>query len=651
VLRRRIVFTLAVLLLLVAAKRRGVDPPAVWPLAPPPRDQFTFSQPLEVVTRHLALDLTVDFEHRRIGGTAQLEIENLTGTRTLILDTNGLIIERVILDKGVPATWHLGEATSFGRPLEIAIEAATRSVTVEYQTASGTASAALGDGLYWLSAGQTVGGREPWLYSNNAPIGARRWMPVQDTPAVRMTYEATLHVPPGLLALMSAANNPQSANDTGVYRFQTPYPLPSYLIALAVGRLEFRRLDERTGVYAEPELIEAAAWDLQYLPAMVDASERVAGPFPFPRHDTLLIPPGAPFVGMESPMLNFVEAYELVAGDRAAHPEPKLAAAHELAHAWAGDRTTLATWNDVWLNEGFASYLALRILDEMPDDREWLSDDVIELRWFGDRLQCQELVEAVEPGTTILHRSVADPNFIDPIMGFHPLSYFKGEMFLRTLEDRLGRERFDAFLERYFQLFAWRWTDDRSFLAALRELVVAGDPALEQQLRLDEWLYEPGLPSNLTAPAESVLQTRVKERGGAFKAGTPVTELSVQTWTGVETLLFLDEVNANGSLGPRMAAVDAALGLSTRDTPPLVWLEQSIRWRYEPGVAAAERVLLRGAPFTWIPALYRDLVLIDRPRALSIFTQARDHYLRPIAEQVARELGEPAQRAAWRNAA
>jgi aminopeptidase N len=629
--RRHLALVFSSFFLLVAARERAVQHPGGWPLTELPHDQFSFAQPAQVTTRHLALDLTLDFEHRQLRGTARLDIENLTGTRTLILDTKALQIDRVTLDSGTTATWHFGEGNAWGQPLEIDVEPDTHSVTIDYRTASAAEGipSDLGVGLFWCAAGETIGGKQAAVFSQNEPVGARAWMPVQDTPSVRSTFEATLHVPRGLLALMTAKNNPRVANDTGVYSFDMPYPIPSYLMGLAAGRWEYHAFDQRTGVYAEPEMLEAAAWDLQDLPEMLEAGERVIGPFPFPRHDVLLIPPNAPFGGMENPMLNLIDPFLVVSGEHAAVPVPSSVVAHELAHSWSGDRTTLATWNDVWLNEGITSYLTDRILEEMPDDGETLTDEYIELRWSTTLRQTTVAIDRVtDPESGILHRQVADP-----IDGFSQISYSKGQLFLRTLEDLAGRERFDFFLRRYFQLFAWRWVDDRNFLAAFREFAVDGDATLEAELRLDEWLYGPGLPSNVTAPAQAALSIRVNARAAAFNAGTPIAQLSPTTWNDVETKIFLSQVMT--TMGPRLAEIDAALGLSAHDTPPYVWLDQSIRQRYEPGLAAVDRVLLRGAPYDWLMPLYEQLNVVDRPRALSVFSQAREHYLHPLEDAVA----------------
>lgn len=625
--RPRIALALVTFFLLAGARQRAVQHPAVWPSTGAPRDVFTYAEPEKVTTRHLTLDLTPDFETGQLRGRATLEIENRAGTRTLMLDTYELAIERVLLNGNTAAVWSLGAQTAIGRPLSIAIEPATRFVTIDYATSSSGIPLphSFGPALTWSLPEQTFGGEQPFLYSFNSPIGARSWMPVQDTPTVRMTYDATLRVPRGLMALMSAADNPTAVNDTGVYTFHMPYRIPAYLIALAVGRLEFHAFDERTGVYAEPELIDDAAWELQSLPQMLAAAEDIAGPFPFVRHDVVLLPPTFFAKGMENPMLNFLRSTSVVEGHHPANPAPKDLVAHELAHAWAGDATTLANWNDVWLNEGAATYLAHRILEELQ------SAELTELIWADDLDRYETHVNRSHPDTTILHREVEHP-----LAGFDLTGYLKGSLFLRTLEDHVGRESFDTFLQRYFQSYRWRWVDDRAFVGMFRESVQPS-ATLEAQIGLDTWLYAPRLPTNVTAPASSAIRTRAQQRASAFNSGTPIAQLNPGSWTETETSIFLQLASAKART--RMAEVDAALSLSTRDTPPLAWLVSTVVTKYDPGMAAVERVLLRGAPYTWIAPLYDELRFTDATRAHDLFQLGRESYYPMLEQEIANMLG------------
>ncbi|HEX2121778.1 MAG TPA: M1 family aminopeptidase/hydrolase, partial [Thermoanaerobaculia bacterium] len=267
------------------------------------RDIHSFARPDEAVVRHLSLDLDVDFDARRLTGTATLEIETSGDARELVLDTQGLAIERV------SAAYTLGDEQKYlGRPLTIAIEPGTRSVIIAYSSSPEAAA------VQWLAPPQTAGGKHPFLFTQSQAILARTWVPCQDSPGVRMTYDATIRVPRGLMAVMSA-ENPTEANDDGVYRFRMPQPIPSYLLALAVGDLAFRSLGRNSGVYAEKPMIEASAYELADTQAMIEAAEKLYGPYRWGQYDVLVLPPSFPFGGMENPRLTFATP-TILAGDR-----------------------------------------------------------------------------------------------------------------------------------------------------------------------------------------------------------------------------------------------------------------------------------------------------------------------------------------------
>jgi leukotriene-A4 hydrolase len=625
-LRRRLLLSLVLFIFTVAARQRAVEHPGGWVGHAAPVDRFSFSEPSKVTTTALELDLTVDFATRRLSGTSRLAIENLTGTNTLILDTESLTIASVTLDDSTAAAWSLGPVTPYGRALSIGITSATRFVTIAYST-SPSAS-----GLLWNDAAQSFGRQQPYLYSQNEPVSARSWIPLQDTPSVRLTYDATLRVPPGLLALMSAGDNPRTANATGIYQFRMPYRIPSYLIAIAVGRLEFRAFDEKSGVYAEPEMMDDAIHELSYIPQMVEAAERIAGPYPFDRYDVLLMPPTYIVGGMEHPMLNFIHPFSVVSQNDPAAPEPKSLIAHELAHSWAGDSATLATWDDVWLNEGITNYLTNRILESVSGTER------SEYAWFLDRQNYQGFVSSVaDPALTILHRTVPHP-----YVGFGATGYIKGGLFIRTIEDLAGREAFDLFLRQYFGKFAYQWVDDRAFVSFLSERLLIGNDALKDALRLDEWLYGTGLPSNVTAPTSSAVWDRVSSRASQFASGASLQSLSPQNWRDYERDLFLQL--AATPVRTRMPEVDASLGLSELVTAPTTWLLHAIATNYMPANPQLDRALARGGSNGTILQLYNALnqTPAGRARAQQFFTLYRDRYADDVETSIAQMLASPA---------
>jgi hypothetical protein len=596
------------------AKRRSV---ASGRIPPPPPDAFSAAEPAAVRSTHLALDLDVDFETRQLRGSVTHTIVNRGGTDRFVVDTRDLEIVAVHAD-GTAAVWSLGDETRNGRALAITIPPGTRKVRIDYATSPNS------EALYWLDPLQTTGGVAPFLFTFTQPDRTREWIPLQDTPGVRTTYEATLRVPPGLLAVMSALNVTEPAAD-GVYHITMSRPMPSYLIALAVGRLEFHPLDERTGFYSEPEHAADALWDLQHLPEMLEVAEGILGPYPFERYDVLLAPSAFYAGGMENPMLNFLAWRGVAPGNGESPPSPTEVLAHEMAHSWAGDAVTCATWSDTWLNEGFATYYSKRILEEM------VSFERGEIGYYWDRQNYEGYVTQVarSPHLLALHRQYKANE--GPSVS-SPTNYNKGSIFLLTLEHRLGRETFDAIMRNWFETYSWRWVDELAFLAHLARWDVDADA-----LQLEEWIYGTSLPANATAPQRSALWDRIGVEAGRFRSGQSAASLNHANWSLFDLDLFLWQIS--DVIRPRMAELDAAFGLSQMKSPGLDWLLAMAGTRYDPGMPSFEQYLLAGGPN--VVFLYQEMVktTAGRAYALQIYETARPRYDDGTREHVDRILG------------
>src|SRR4028119_788110 len=432
------------------------------------RDPHSFSRPDEVAVEHLRLSLTVDFPQKKLTGRASLRINNKKSGDRLFLDTRDLDSERVARDCGQPPRFTLGtvadEAQQFmGRPLEVEITPATQWVHVDYSTRPEAAA------LQWLDPAQTAAKTAPFLLTQSQAILARTWVPCQDSPGVRMTYDATIRVPQGLMAVMSAENPTQDSAD-GIYRFNMPQSIPSYLLALAVGELEFRPLGNRSGVYAEPTVVELAAWEMADTPKMIEAAEKLYGPYRWGRYDMLILPPSFPYGGMENPRLTFVTP-TLLARDRSLVS----LIAHELAHSWSGNLVTNSNWNDFWINEGFTTYFERRIMESL------YGKEYADMLAVLGRQDLQTIVDELGADSLDTHL-VLDLAGRNPDDGMNDIAYEKGALFLRTIEEAVGRERFDAFMRGWFDGYAFQSVDTPRFLAALRENLLKGRPQVAEKL-------------------------------------------------------------------------------------------------------------------------------------------------------------------------
>jgi aminopeptidase N len=567
------------------------------------------------VVEHIDLDLEVDFDRERIGGRATLHIHNKRDSDRLVLDTRELNIERVTLGHSeAPADFVIGESVEFlGQPLVIDITPQTELVHIDYTTSEGASA------LDWLEVAQTADGKRPFLYTQGQSIQNRSWIPCQDTPGVRVTYRAKIKTPPGMLAVMSA-RNPTAKNPQGIYLFDMPQPIAPYLIALAVGDLEFRAISDRCGVYAEPSVVDEAAWEFADTEAMMQKAEALYGKYRWERFDVIVLPPSFPYGGMENPRLTFVTPV-LVAGDRSLVST----IAHELAHSWSGNLVTNATWSDFWLNEGFTTYLERRILEALYGRDRMEMEAAL---GFGELAGTLGRVEPDDPDTRLRN----DLAGRDPDDGLSWIAYEKGYVFLRLLEERVGRERWDNFLRGYFDRFAFQPMTTERFVAYLRGELISGARSLEDAIMIEEWVYGTGLPDNSPRIHSSAFE-EIAAAVELWKSGTPARELPTAGWSSQEWKEFMQRLPTPMTMA-QMTELDEAFHLTNGSNAEIlqVWFLRAIESGYEPAYPYIETYLVSIGRIWLIESIYRKLA--ETPEGMEmakrIYAKARPGY-HPLA--------------------
>ncbi|HEY0972271.1 MAG TPA: M1 family metallopeptidase [Gemmatimonadales bacterium] len=593
----------------------GAGPDAVTTTAAPAAaDIHSYARPAEARVTHVALDLRADFDAKRLAGTATLDLERAPGSTEVVLDTRDLTIESVTDSAGGALEFELGPTDSIlGQALTVELPEGVRRIVVGYRTSPDAAA------LQWLSPAQTAGKKHPYLFSQGQAILTRTWIPTQDSPGIRQTYEARIVVPEQLTAVMSAEQltpNGEPVEGGRAFRFRLDQPVPPYLMAIAVGDLAFRELGPRTGVYAEPSVVDSAAREFADLERMVEAAEQLYGPYRWGRYDLLVLPPSFPFGGMENPRLTFATP-TILAGDKSLVS----LVAHELAHSWSGNLVTNATWSDFWLNEGFTTYIENRIMEAVygPEQARMLQvldrrDLLAEIEGFG-----------ADTAETVLHVDLAGRN---PDDGMTDVPYNKGAAFLRTIEQAVGRERFDAYLRSWFDRHAFQSMTTEQFLADLRENLIRGDEALEKRIRPEEWIYAAGLPDNAPVPQSEAFE-RVEAQARRFAGGAPAASLETEGWTTQEWQHFIGSLPADMT-PEQMTELDRAFGFTNAGNSEILfaWLRTAIRERYEPAMPALERFLTSQGRRKFLAPLYTDLMATDwgRAEARRIYRIARPGY-------------------------
>ncbi|OUJ71791.1 M1 family metallopeptidase [Hymenobacter crusticola] len=575
-------------------------------------DPHSYARPAEARVRHLALDLTVDFTTRTLAGLATWQLDRSEGTTELLLDARGLLIETVVVggSEGTPTTFNLGPNDPvLGQPLRIDLHPDTDSVTIRYRTSPEAAA------LQWLAPEQTAERMHPFLFTQSQAILARTWIPCQDSPGVRFTYEARVRVPAALLALMSATN-PQSRNALGEYNFSMEQPIPAYLMALAVGDLGFTPISGRTGVYAEPVTLPRSASEFIDLEKMVATAEELYGPYRWERYDLLVLPPSFPFGGMENPRLTFVTP-TIITGDRSLTS----LIAHELAHSWSGNLVTNATWNDFWLNEGFTVYFERRIMEKLYGR---FYADMLQVLGYSDLLAT---IDEIGPTSsdTHLHLNLAGRN---PDEGLTDIAYEKGDYLLLTLEHLVGRARLDTFIKEYFTRHSFQSMDTASFVAYLRRELLDQEPTLEERLQLDAWINGPGIPQ-VAPPVVSERFAAVEEALAQWQHGTPAAHLATTHWSSHEWLHFLHGL-PQPLTSEQLAELDVVFGFTHSHNAELLaaWFPLTLAAGYYAADAALHQFLTRVGRRKFLVPLYKALLATPNglARAQALYAEARPNY-------------------------
>ncbi|MEZ4791243.1 MAG: M1 family metallopeptidase [Flavobacteriales bacterium] len=465
-----------------------------------------------------------------------------------------------------------------------------------------------------MSPQQTADKAHPFLFTQGQAILTRSWIPVQDSPGIRFTYAATVRVPSELMAVMSAIN-PQERSADGVYHFKQERPIPAYLIALAVGDIVFKPVDARTGVYAERSVVDKAAWEFADMGDMLRAAEDLYGPYRWGRYDVIVLPPSFPFGGMENPCLTFATP-TIIAGDRSL----TALVAHELAHSWSGNLVTNATWNDFWLNEGFTVYFEGRISEAIygPDYAGMLQ----ELGRQDLKQTLAQIAKSKHPEDSKLRLDLTGR---DPDDGMTDVAYEKGAAFLRLIESKVGREKFDAFIRQYFDTFAFQSMTTDRFLGYLEAELLAPNKV---KLDVAEWVDGVGLPANAPTPVSDRF-VKVEAEIKRWEDGAKPQELATTEWSTFEWMHFLRHLPKELS-EDRLKELDKAFAFTRSGNAEVLaaWFEVCIKNDHDPAYGRLDDFLATVGRRKFLVPLYTELVKTEKGRlmAQTIYKNARPNY-------------------------
>lgn len=601
----------------------------VLPIAAHAADPHSYAQPDVVRVTHLDLDLKLDFTKRELDGQATLKLDwKNPKAKDLVLDTRDLkiaSIEAVAADgKTSPLKYALAKRDKeLGSKLTIQAPKHPGQVRIVYTTVPEAS------GLQWLTPAQTADKKLPFMFSQSESIHARSWVPLQDSPAIRFTYKAHVSAPKEVRVAMSALNDARHPLD-GDFSFEQPHPIPSYLLAIAAGDLQVKETGPRSAIYAEPSIVGKAAHEFEDTEKLIETTEKLYGPYAWGRYDILVLPPSFPYGGMENPNMTFATPTVLV-GDKSLVS----LVSHELAHSWSGNLVTSAAWRDIWLNEGFTTYVQGRITEAVYGKA--LADEEALLSARGLQKDLPDL-----PAN--LQKLAPDPQGIGADDSLSDVPYSKGSWFLRTLEQRYGRDVFDAYVKGYFAHFAFQSITTEQMLDYLKPNLIDKYPGKMSWDEVKEWVYEPGVPKNAPLPDSPRFSAIDKERADFLAGSLDASKLDAKGWNTQEWMYFLDRLPDVAPLD-KLKQLDAAWHLT--GTPNA---EIGMRW-YSHAIAAgdkdvwpaaAEHMTRIGRLYLTLP-LYKSLVATPDGHAfaLQVYGKAKAGY-HPLTQQaVERVLAKP----------
>lgn len=577
-------------------------------------DPHSYAQPDQVLVTHLDLDLTIDFPQRQLDGRATLKLDwKNAHAKALVLDTRDLNIASVdALDPGghaTPLTYTLAARDAeLGSKLTIAAPMHPAQVRIVYTT-SPQAS-----GLQWLPPAQTADKTQPFMFSQSESIHARSWIPLQDSPAIRFTYDAHVHAPKDVRVVMSAINDAKHPLN-GDFSFDQPHPIPSYLLAIGAGDIAVKETGPRSAVYAEPSVVGKAAHEFEDTEKMIATAEHLYGPYRWGRYDILVLPPSFPYGGMENPNMTFATPTVLV-GDKSLVS----LVSHELAHSWSGNLVTAAAWRDIWLNEGVTTYVQGRITEALYG--KVLADEEALLSAHGLRSELARLPENAQ-------KLAPDPRGIGADDSLSDVAYSKGSWFLRTLEQRFGRDTFDQYLKGYFDHFAFQSITTEQMLDYLKPNLIDKYPGKMSWDEVKAWVYDRGIPKHAPLPQSPRFAEIDRERSDYLADKLPANRLRAKSWNTQEWMYFLDGL-PNVTPINQIERLDAAWHLT--GTPNA---EIGMRW-YAHAIASGDRDVWQAAAehMTRIGRLYLTLPLYQAfaatPKGLAfaeqVYAKAKDGY-------------------------
>lgn len=598
-----------------------------------PRDPSTLSNYNAWRTQHITANLEIDFPKKRLLGEVVLRMKRLGGagadSEKLVLDSSYLDIKSIKVN-GKSAKYDIAQRIeALGSPLTVEIASAPQKdeeidIAIDLSTTDDCTA------LQWLTPAQTSNKKHPYMFSQCQAIHARSIFPCQDTPDVKSTVDFNIRSPLPVIAsgLPTGSREycpPKNGERAGtlLYTFKQEVPIPSYLFALASGDLASASIGDRSTVWSSPDELIQCQWELEAdMTKFLSAGEKIVYDYAWTQYNVLILPSSFPYGGMENPIFTFATP-TIISKDR----ENVDVVAHELSHSWSGNLVSNASWEHFWLNEGWTTYLERRIAAEVHGEPRFGFSAII--GWKA----LQDSVERYGKDHEFT-RLVVDLKGKDPDDAFSSIPYEKGFVFLYSLDNLLGRKKWDRFIPYYFTKFKYKSLDSYDFKVTLLEFFKDDKEATKklEELDWDKWFYAPGYP-----PKPDFDNTLAKECYDLADKWSRIAEQpfepkesDISHWFAQQSYVFLERVMGleKPLRSEDVEKMGAAYGYAGSANVELsfrffiVGLKARSKSVYEPTAELLGQV----GRMKFVRPLFRELEKCDRDLAVKTFEKNRDFY-------------------------
>lgn len=597
----------------------------------------------DVIQRHISLNWNVSFSSKIISGHADISFDVKNSISFVDLDTRALEIEKVELlsDKksGNSASFELSDAnliTEAQKSSKLRIifaqeipEKTRLVVRIFYQTAPNAS------GVQWLAKEATKDKVEPYLFSQFQAIHARSCIPCQDIPEAKITYDATVKTEnSNQTCLMSAlADTPQEGDkENNIFRFKQPVNMPSYLVAFVVGHLDSREIGPRSRVWAEPSMVEAAAYEFAETEDFIKTAEAIVGPYVWGRYDLLVLPPTFPFGGMENPCLTFVTP-TLLAGDRSLAN----VVAHEIAHSWTGNLVGCQTWEHFWLNEGHTVYLERKIGYRL------YGADYNELANIEGQKALQGSIDAFG-ADNLLTAMCPTLDGVDPDDAFSSVPYEKGCGLITYIEQILGgRDVMEPWFKAYVENFSYKTATSQEWKDFLYSYFPDKHDILDSKVDWDMWFHQSGMPEQLPTFDDTLEKEciAIAQSWVDSKSEVDHTKSEYDHLNTLQKIILFGHLEENEKLDAACwEAITNIYDMENVNNSEIrfQWIMFGLRTLTEKAFKAGEEMVRNQGRMKFTRPLFKSLNKMDRERTLTIYQEIRPFMHPTTADMVSKDL-------------